>query len=1212
MKSQSNSKPKILVVDDEPDNLDLLYRTFYRDYKVLKASSGPAALELLQQEGEVSVIISDQRMPMMSGTEFLSLTATQYPDIIRIILTGYTDVEDLVEAINAGKVFKYVTKPWEAEELKAVVRQALDTHNVLKTRTRELTRTLRQESLLNTVTNTIRSALDYRQILQAIVDTVGHMLEVDVCLLRPFQDGQLVDENFIYQRAVEEEKETGGQGDRGTRRQGDKETGGQFFPPISPSPRQSLQRREPEQRAGSPLPISLSPTPPLPPSPHPALLAQTVWEIREVQVIHDVAIDERIQGDTAELLSRAAAFATAKICSSLVVPLICRQELMAVLALHQCKQPRVWSTDEVQLVVMVADQAALALSQAYAYEQVRALAKRESLINTITSAIRSSLDPEDIFAAITQQLGQALQVDGCVLSLWTEEDEYVKCVGLYESSYSSEDSFKLDHPWETGSHNYIDNQEFPQSQSPIHSNPILQEMLRTQEPVVITDMSQCPPEIKGFDLPLRGKARSLMVVPLLADGKSIGSITLRQDSRSRKWLPTEIELAKAVAAQAAIAVQQSHLYQKTREQAERLLQLDKQKTEFFQNISHEFRTPITLIQGPLESAVATKEGLSYAQSAIALRNSRRLLRLVNQLLDLQRLDAKRMQPSFRPCDLVEFVNQIVESFRPYCEKKGLNLITELEPSPKVYLDMEKFDKVLYNLLSNAMKFTDIGGSITVRLQSQGDRCRLQVQDTGIGIVTEQIPHLFERFRQAEGTENRQYEGSGLGLALVKELVEMHGGKVTVESVYGKGTTFSLWLVSGNAHLPSEQLLEAPCEVNISRANVELADLELQSIDEFENIKKDLLNSVNNQENELKIGESILVVDDNPDLRTYVSEILRANGYRVHTARNGSEGFLMAKEIIPRLIVSDLMMPLVSGMEMIRMIRNEEKLKGIPIILLTAKVDEETRIEGTEKGADAYLAKPFNDRELLAEVRNLLALKENERRVLELNTYLTESVLKRFLPSALVQKAATGDLVLDLRPEPRLITVLFSDIVGFTQLSNTLRSRRVAELLNEYLESMTKVVFENGGTIDKFMGDAILALYGAPEELTPNEQVRRSINTARGMHRSLSELNQRWREQGIFDSDGRNGLQFRCGIHQGTAVVGMFGSAERADYTAIGPSVNIASRLQVAAVPGTILVSAAVADYLDEDEITKGSPLELKGIDETVLTFAVKPEITVSR
>ncbi|MBE9053798.1 response regulator [Nostocales cyanobacterium LEGE 11386] len=1149
MKSQVNSKPTILVVDDEPDNLDLLYRTFYRDYKVLRATSGPAALDLLAQEGEVSVIISDQRMPIMSGTEFLSLTATQYPDIIRIILTGYTDVEDLVEAINAGKVFKYVTKPWEAEELKAVVRQALDTHNVLKARTRELTRTLRQESLLNTVTNTIRSALDYRQILQAIVDTVGHMLEVDVCLLRPFQDGQLVDEGFIYQK----------------------------LPP---------QENRDHVDTNTSLP----------------LFAQTVWETREVEVIYDVSGDERIQGETPKLDQRAAVFATANICSSLVVPLICQQELMAVLALHQCSQPRFWGNEEVQLVSMVADQAALALSQAYAYEQVRALAKREVLINTITTAIRSSLDPEDIFAAITQQLGQALQVDGCVLSLWTEEDEFVHCVGLYDSSQHHPDKI-------LGSQNNCVTQELPNSQVAIQENLILQEILRTQEPVIITDSSFCALEIKGFDLPLKMPVRSLMVVPLLADGKCIGSITLHEGNKSRQWLSYDIELAKAVAVQAAIAVQQSRLYQKTREQAERLLQLDKQKTEFFQNISHEFRTPITLIQGPLESAVSAGEGLSHEQSVIALRNSRRLLRLVNQLLDLQRLDAGRMQPSFRPCDLVEFVNQIVESFRPYCEKKGLQLVTQMGECPTVYLDMEKFDKVVYNLLSNAMKFTPEGGTISVKLQSEENHCRLQVQDTGIGIVQEQIPQLFERFRQAEGSENRSYEGSGLGLALVKELVELHGGKVTVDSIYGQGTTFTLWLVTGNSHLPIEQVLETSIELNTSRAAVELADLELvePNTDNIEDIIKNsgTQHSGNTQ-------HSILVVDDNPDLRTYVSDILRRNGYQVHTARNGYEGFGKAQDIAPSLIVTDLMMPLVTGLEMIQMIRNEEKLQGIPIVLLTAKVDEETRIESTEHGADAYLAKPFNDRELLAEVRNLLALKANERRVVELNTYLTESVLKRFLPTVLVQKAAAGTLTLDLRPEPRLITVLFSDIVGFTQLANTLRSRRVAELLNEYLEAMTKVVFDNGGTVDKFMGDAILALYGAPEELTPNEQVRRAISTARAMQRSLAQLNQRWQDQGIFESHGHSGVQFRCGIHQGTAVVGMFGSAKRADYTAIGPSVNIAARLQSAAVPGTILVSAAVADYLQDEEITKGSPLKLKGVDETVLTFAVTPELMANR
>ncbi|MCW5313154.1 response regulator [Nostoc sp. KVJ3] len=1174
MKSQANSKPKILVVDDEPDNLDLLYRTFYRDYKVLRATSGPAALDLLAQEGEVAVIISDQRMPMMSGTEFLSLTATQYPDIIRIILTGYTDVEDLVEAINAGKVFKYVTKPWEAEELKGVVRQALDTHNVLKARTRELTRTLRQESLLNTVTNTIRSALDYRQILQAIVDTVGHMLEVDVCLLRPFQDEQLTDKGFIYQKTLSEEAG--------------------------------------EHTSAEGLP--LSPSNPLP------LLAQTVWETREVQVIHDVTDDERIHGDTPEMHQRGEAFIAANICSSLVVPLICQQELMAVLALHQCSVPRFWGEDEVQLVLMVADQAALALSQAYAYEQVRALAKRESLINTITSAIRSSLDPQDIFAAITQQLGQALQVDGCVLSLWTEEDEFVECVGLYDSFQNLENlrhsptQASLPPDNHSSSNHHLTAPRLPYSEASIQENPILQQMLQTHEPVVIGNVSHSPSDVQGFDLPLKMPARSLMFVPLLADGRCIGSITLHEGKKVRQWLPSDIDLAKAVAAQAAIAVQQSHLYEKTRQQAERLLELDKQKTEFFQNISHEFRTPITLIQGPLESAVLAGEGLSYSQSAIALRNSRRLLRLVNQLLDLQRLDAGRMQPSFHPCDLVEFVSQIVESFRPYCEKKRLHLATQLDECSLVYLDMEKFDKVIYNLLSNAMKFTPEGGTISVRLKSEGDRCILQVQDTGIGIVQEQIPYLFERFRQAEGSANRSYEGSGLGLALVKELVELHGGQVTVESVYGQGTTFSLWLVTGNAHLPKPQVLETTVELNTSRASVELADLELvePTTENIVDITRNFSPSIDTQDSAFKTQHSILVVDDNPDLRTYVSEIFRRNGYHVQTARNGYEGHSIAKEIIPNLIVTDLMMPLISGLEMIQMIRKEEKLKGIPIILLTAKVDEETRIEGTEHGADAYLAKPFNDRELLAEVRNLLALKENERRIVELNTYLTESVLKRFLPAALVQKAATGNLTLDLRPEPRLITVLFSDIVGFTQLSNTLRSRRVAELLNEYLEAMTKVVFSNGGTVDKFMGDAILALYGAPEELTPNEQVRRAINTARAMHRSLADLNQRWRNQGVFDGDRLTSVQFRCGIHQGTAVVGMFGSAERADYTAIGPSVNIAARLQAAAVPGTILVSAAVADYLQEEEITKGSPLELKGVDETVLTFAVTPEVMVNR
>ena len=1171
MRPQATSKSKILVVDDEPDNLDLLYRTFHREYKVLRAENGPRALEILAQEGDVAVIISDQRMPLMSGTEFLSLTAAQYPDIIRIILTGYTDVEDLVEAINSGKVFKYVTKPWDDEELKVVVRQAVDTHNVLKARTRELFRTLRQESLLNAITNTIRSALSYRQILQTIVETVGQMFEVSCCILRPVQDNRMIDEWFVYvaRSTAASTLEIAPSDTLATEAVSTKAESA-----VQPVARQNLDFSS---------------------------LAQTVWETREVQVITDVIADAHVQSDTPEGRQRQQAYQAADVRSSLIVPLIWQQELMAVLALHQCGQSRVWQDDEVQLIVMVADQAALALSQAWAYEQVRALAKREALVNTITTAIRSSLDPQDIFAAITQQLGQAIHVDGCALSLWTEEDEFVHCVGLHDASLSEEEM--------------RDQRHLPLSASPIGGNPVLQQVLVTQQPVVINDISHHP-ELNMLDLPLRSPARALLVVPLLSDGKIIGSISLRQTHQSRQWQASEIDLAQAVAAQAAIAVQQSRLYQKTRQMAEQLMELDRQKTEFFQNISHEFRTPLTLTIGPLESAIAQKQGLPYDQAEIALRNSRRLLRLVNQLLDLQRLDAGRMQPSFRPCNLVEFANQVVDSFRPYCEKKGIHLATQLGSCPQVYLDLEKFDKVLYNLLSNAMKFTAAGGSITVAVQPAGDHCLLQVKDTGIGIRTDQIPQLFERFRQAEGSANRSYEGSGLGLALVKELVELHGGKITVASTYGEGTTFTIWLQVGMAHLPADQIIEVPTEMQSSRAAVELADIELQ-----EDVPQPLpeVGALVAEETALRglpepegvSGQpadaatptaQILVVDDNSDLRTYVSRVLRQVGYHVWTARNGAEGFQMAQTHRPHLVVTDLMMPLVSGLDMIQMIRDEEALKGTPIILLTAKVDEDTRIEGAEKGADAYLSKPFNDRELLAEVRNLLALKANERRVAELNTYLTESVLRRFLPAAMVQKAAAGELALDLRPEPRMVTVLFSDIIGFTQLSNTLRSRRVAELLNEYLAEMTKAIFDNGGTVDKFMGDAILALFGAPEELSPNEQVRRAIASARQMRHSLEQLNQRWQQQGI------SRVQFRCGIHQGTAVVGMFGSAERADYTAIGPSVNIAARIQEVAEPDSILVSAAVADYLGEDEITKFSPLKLKGIDETVLTFSVTPEV----
>ncbi|MGC9503054.1 response regulator [Baaleninema sp.] len=1162
MTARDNSKPKILVVDDEPDNLDLLERVLHPLYTVVRATSGQEALNCLARDSEIAVIVSDQRMPKMSGTEFLSLTATQYPDVIRIILTAYTDVEDLVEAINSGKVFKYVTKPWHVDELRTVVRQAVDTHNVLKARTEQLCRTLRQESLLNAVTNTIRSRTHYREILQTIVETMGQMFEVSCCILRSVQDGVMASEWFGYAG-------------------------------YSLSPQ--LKRED-----GSLDPV----------------LARTLWETEEIAVISDTGEDDRIASDP----DLAETYTRADIRSSLIVPLSAQSydrpgelSLVAVLALHQCGQIRHWQNDEVQLVVMVAEQAALTLSQAQTYEQMQALAQRERLINAITTTIRSSLNPPDIFAAITEQLGKALDADGCALSLWTEQDEFVQCVGLYTLEPDDLE------PGESG---------LPQSVVPIAQNPVLQQLLETREPVVISDLDDRP-ALNRVDRAFHLHARALLVVPLIADGQIIGSISLRQNHRSRVWQPQELSLAQAVAAQAAIAVQQARLYQKTRQQAERLLELDRQKTEFFQNVSHEFRTPLTLMMGPLEAAVTEGQPLPPERAEIALRNCRRLLRLVNQLLDIQRLDARRMQPSFRPCDFTAFIAHIIDSFRPYCEKKGLHLRDRLEPCPPLYLDLDKFDKVLYNLLSNAMKFTPAGGEIEVSVRTYGDRCLLQVRDTGIGIDPALLPHLFDRFYQAEGSVNRSYEGSGLGLALVKELVELHGGEISVESQIDRGSTFTVSLPVGESHLDPEQVLERSTELELgdrmvsaeaNRIAIELADLEaeVETSDLGGSEKKfRTLPAADVTVEAAPVAPSppylaaplpaspapsltVLFVEDNHDLRVYVADVLKRAGYGVLLGRNGAEGLELARRHRPDAIVTDLMMPLVSGLDLIAAVRRDLDLQGIPVVLLTAKANEETRLESVEQGADAYLSKPFNDRELLAQVRNLLALKQRERQIVQLNSYLTESVLKRFLPPSLVEKAARGDLQLDLSPEPRLVTVVFTDIVGFTQLANTLRSKRVAQVLNQYLAQMTQAIFEAGGTVDKFVGDAVMAIFGAPEEMKPHEQVERAIAASRNMYRELDRLNEEWTAQGLAP------VQFRCGVHQGTAVVGMFGGQDRADYTAIGPSVNIASRLQEAADPGRILISAAVADYLDDEDISKFRPLHLKGIDETVLTFVVNP------
>lgn len=299
MSQADASKLKLMVVDDEPDNLDLLYRTFRRDFRVFKADSGVSALHLLDAEGEMAVIISDQRMPQMNGTEFLSKTVERFPETIRILLTGYTDVEDLVDAINSGQVFKYITKPWNPENLKSVVQQAAETYKVLKKRTNELRRALRRESLLNAVTTAIRESLDYSSMLQTIVKTIGSTFEANGCLLRPVESDRLTPEVFSYEGSNAEPTS--------------------LFPPADSS-------------------------------------LQTALEARQSQLS---------QGEE-----------NGKSYTHLVVPLISRQQLQAILCIYHHNSDRSWSAEDIQLIEGVAEQAALALSQAKLYQRTQEQAQK--------------------------------------------------------------------------------------------------------------------------------------------------------------------------------------------------------------------------------------------------------------------------------------------------------------------------------------------------------------------------------------------------------------------------------------------------------------------------------------------------------------------------------------------------------------------------------------------------------------------------------------------------------------------------------------------------------------------------------------------------------------------------------------------------------------------------------------------------------------------
>lgn len=428
-------------------------------------------------------------------------------------------------------------------------------------------------------------------------------------------------------------------------------------------------------------------------------------------------------------------------------------------------------------------------------------------------------------------------------------------------------------------------------------------------------------------------------------------------------VPTGMDITERVQAE-----QNQRALEAERRRAEALAEIDRAKTQFFSNVSHEFRTPLNLILGPITDALETGNGLVGAPLELAYRNSLRLLRLVNSLLDFSRIEAGRAQAVYAPTDLTQLTAELASNFRSACDRAGLTLGVDCRLlSAPVHVDRDMWEKIVLNLLSNAFKFTFDGG-IEIALEEEEGGAVLTVRDTGVGIPEGEINRLFERFYRIEGQRSRTHEGSGIGLALVAGLVKLHGGAIAVASTVGRGTVFTVRIPFGTAHLAPDRIEVRPAAPTTStgaEAFVQEAlrwppgesDSESSTLDEAEEIDAFFA---------ARAGGQVLLADDNADMRDYVRRLLGGR-CEVRTVGDGSAALREMHERRPDLVLADVMMPEMDGFELLRQIRGDPALRDIPVVLLSARAGEESRIEGLAAGANDYLVKPFAARELIARV-----------------------------------------------------------------------------------------------------------------------------------------------------------------------------------------------------------------------------------------------------
>jgi signal transduction histidine kinase len=469
-----------------------------------------------------------------------------------------------------------------------------------------------------------------------------------------------------------------------------------------------------------------------------------------------------------------------------------------------------------------------------------------------------------------------------------------------------------------------------------------------------------------------------LTVPLADPSGGVSAVVVMGINPMRP-VPEGQRLSRAVASRLTTTIVSAKVKQQTRERAEALAALDRAKTLFLSDVSHEFRTPLTLLLSPLDD-VLSRRGVKAADRELlqtARRAATRLLKLVQSMLDFSRVEAGRMQVAFEPVDLAGETADVVSLFRSTFERAKVRLVVDCPELPEaVFVDRDMWEKIVLNLVSNAFKFT-LAGEVRVKLTLQGEWVELEVRDTGCGIGPQDLPRVFERFHRGKTTHARTAEGSGIGLSLIHELVKLHGGTIDVQSAVDKGTAVTVRMKRGTGHLPTEQA-SIPRRTDIATSAAPYIEEVSGWVEKEEGgtRTRDRSSSSGNNRNArtavpVESSERILVVDDNADMRRYLRRIL-AQHWKVETASDGMSALAKVRKAVPDLIVADLMMPGLDGLGLLGALRDDPLSADVPVMVLSARANEDASIDALSAGADDYLPKPFNARELLARVAVQLA------------------------------------------------------------------------------------------------------------------------------------------------------------------------------------------------------------------------------------------------